>query len=122
MASTGDVSQSVNAIHKSMNISMEQVGMTVTNIEQATELATQSGAALREIVTMADDTARQVEGIVTACEHQTAASGHANRSIAEVNVLAGKTHASMEAASRDIADLAAQTDGLVGLVAEMKQG
>jgi methyl-accepting chemotaxis protein len=122
MASTGDVSQAVTAIYKSMDISMEQVGMTATNIEQSTELAVQSGAALREIVTMADDMARQVEGIVTACEHQAEASAHVNRSIVEINTIADATHTSMGVASRDIAELAAQTDGLVGLVAEMKRG
>ncbi|MCL1916535.1 MAG: methyl-accepting chemotaxis protein [Desulfovibrionaceae bacterium] len=122
MASTGDVSQSVNAIYKSMDISMEQVSMTAANIEQATELATQSGAALQEIVTMADDMARQVEGIVTACEHQAEASERVNRSIVEINTIADATRTSMGAASRDIAELAVQTDGLVGLVAEMKRG
>ena len=81
-----------------------------------------SGAALRTIVTMADDTARQVEGIVKTCEHQAAASEHVNRSIAEVSAIAATTHTSMETASRDIDDLAVQTDGLVRLVAEMKRG
>ena len=120
MASTGDVSQAVGAIHKSMDVSMTQVGMTVSNIEQATERATQSGAALREIVSMADDTARQVEGIVTACEQQAAASADVSRSVAEVNAIAGKTHNTMGAASRDIADLVVQTDTLGKLVAEMR--
>ena len=57
MASIGDVSQAVNAIHKSMGTSMNQVDMTVTTIEQATGHAAQSGRALREIVDIADDTA-----------------------------------------------------------------
>jgi len=122
MASTGDVSQAVNAIHKSMDISMDQVGMTVTNIEQATERASQSGAALREIVSMSDDMARQVEGIVTACSQQASASERVNTSITEVNTIAGHTHKSMETASRDIANLAVQTDKLGELVAEMKRG
>ena len=121
MASTGDVSQAVNAIHKSMNISMDQVGMTVTTIEQATERAAQSGEALREIVRMADDTARQVGSIVTACEHQAAAGAHVNRSIAEVNAIADKTHDTMETAARDIAGLATQTESLGKLVAEMRR-
>jgi methyl-accepting chemotaxis protein len=122
MASTGDVGQAVSAIHKSMNVSMDQVSMTVTNIEQATERATESGVALREIVSMAGDTARQVEGIVAACGHQVAASEHAGRSITEISAIAAHTHKSMETSSRDIAARAAQTDGLGRLVAEMKRG
>jgi methyl-accepting chemotaxis protein len=121
MASTGDVSQAVSSIHNSMGISMEELGITVTNIEQATERAAQSGTALREIVTMADDAARQVEGIVAACEQQVSASEHVRRGIAEVNAIAGHTHESMETASRDIADLAVQTDKLGELVTKMKR-
>jgi methyl-accepting chemotaxis protein len=121
MASTGDVSQAVNAIHKSMGISMDQVDMTVSNIEQATQRAAQSGAALREIVSMANDTARQVEAIVTACEHQASANEHINRNIMEINALADHTNTTMTTASRDIADLAVQTDNLGKLVAEMRR-
>jgi len=120
MASTGDVGQAVNAIHKSMGISMEQVDMTVTNIGHATERATESGAALQEIVTMSDGMAGQVEGIVTACAQQVAASEHAGRSIAEISAIASHTLKSMETSSRDIADLVAQTDGLGKLVAALK--
>ncbi|MCL1940116.1 MAG: methyl-accepting chemotaxis protein [Desulfovibrionaceae bacterium] len=121
MVSTGDVSRAVSAIHKSMDVSMTQVGTTVDSIGQVTQLAAESGEALREIVAMADDTARQVEGIALACEHQAAANEHVSHSIEEVSTIAGKTHATMEGASRDIAELATQTDTLGGLVAEMKR-
>jgi methyl-accepting chemotaxis protein len=122
MTSTGDVRQAVDAIHASMDKSMVQVGMTVANIEQATQLAAQSGTALREIVHMADDAVKQVEGIVKACERQADMSENVNRSIAEVNSIADKTYATMGKATRDIADLATQTDSLGGLVAEMRSG
>ena len=122
MASTGDVSQAVSAIHKSMGISMDQVDMTVTNIERATDLATQSGAALQEIVRMADDTVRQVEGIATACGHQAVASSHVSNSIMEVNAIASNTHSIMTRSTQDIANLTDQTDRLGKLVAEMRRG
>jgi methyl-accepting chemotaxis protein len=121
MASTGDVSHAVTAIRQSMGKSMTQVDTTVANIEQATNLATQSGVALQEIVRMADDTSRQVEGIVTACEQQSAASESISRSINEINAIADETAGIMAESSRDIASLAAQTDSLGDLVGEMKQ-
>jgi methyl-accepting chemotaxis protein len=121
MASTGDVSQAVKSIHKSMDISMAEMGVTVTNIEQATGLATQSGEALRKIVSMADDAAKQVEGIVSACEQQAVANEHLSRSIAEVNAIAGKTHETMRGTSRDIAEVAGQADSINSLVAEMRR-
>jgi len=121
MASTGDVSQSVGAIHKSMDVSMTQVGMTVTNIEQVTQLAAESGAALREIVSMADDAAAHVEGIGMSCEHQSVASADVSRSIQEIHTIAAHTRESMATASREIAALVVQTDTLGKLVAEMRQ-
>ena len=121
MVSTGDVSRAVSAIDKSMSVSMAQVDTTVTSIEQVTQLAAESGEALREIVAMADDTARQVEGIVTACDHQASANEHVSHSITEVSTIADKTHTTMGVASRGIAELATQTDALCGLVAEMKR-
>jgi methyl-accepting chemotaxis protein len=121
MASTGDISHAVTAIRQSMDKSMLQVDTTVANIGQATKLATQSGASLQEIVRMADDAARQVADIVTACEQQTAASENISLSITEVNAIADETAKIMGESSRDIASLAARTDSLGDLVQEMKQ-
>jgi methyl-accepting chemotaxis protein len=121
MASTGDISHAVATIRQSMDKSMVQVDTTVANIGQATKLAAQSGASLQEIVRMADDAARQVAGIVTACEQQTAASENISLSITEVNAIADETAKIMGEASRDIASLAARTDSLGDLVQEMKQ-
>jgi methyl-accepting chemotaxis protein len=122
MASTGDVSRAISAICQSADKSMAQVDTTAANIEQATTLATESGVALREIVRMADDTAQRVENIVTACEEQSAASDNISRGVTEVSAIAASTAGTMSEASRDIAALAAQTDKLGALVAEMKQG
>jgi methyl-accepting chemotaxis protein len=121
MSSTGDVSHAVTAIRQSMSKSMSQMDMTVSNIEQTTRLATESGAALHEIVRMADDSVSQVDGIVTACEQQSTASEDISRSIAEVNAIADRIANAMESSSRDIVDLAAQMESLGGLVAEMKR-
>jgi methyl-accepting chemotaxis protein len=120
MASTGDVSQAVNAIRKSMDDSMSQVDATVSNIAQTTHTATTSGEVLREIVRMAGDTARQVESIVTACEQQSAATEEISRNISNVNVLADQTVEVMKEAAQDVISLASQTDGLGALVDEMK--
>jgi methyl-accepting chemotaxis protein len=121
MASTGDVSRAVGAIRQSMDKSMAQVDMTVSKVEQTTLLATQSGAALREILRMADDTAKQVESIVTACEQQSTASENISRNITQVSALADKTAETMGESSRDIAALATQAKKLGLLVTDMKQ-
>ena len=91
------------------------------NIEQATNLAVQSGEALREIVTMVDSTADQVRNIAAASEQQSASSEEINRSINEVNTIAGETARSMEEASHAVADLAKQAQVLTSLISRMKQ-
>jgi methyl-accepting chemotaxis protein len=121
MASTGEVSQAVQGIHTSMDVSMSEVAVTATNIEQATELATRSGEALRKIVNMTDDAAKQVEGIVTACAQQAAANKNLSRGIVEVNAIAGKTLETMQGASRDVTNLAGQANSIAGLVPEMRK-
>jgi methyl-accepting chemotaxis protein len=122
MASTDDVSQAVSAIRKSMDKSMTQVDTTVSNIEQTTRTAVKSGEALREIVNMAGDTARQMEGIVTACDQQSIVSEEVSNGISNVNVLASRTVEIMKEAAHDVASLASQTDSLGVLVDEMKRG
>jgi methyl-accepting chemotaxis protein len=121
MASTGDISHAVAAIRQSMDKSMLQVDTTVTNIGQATTLATQSGASLQEIVRMADDAVRQVDRIATACGQQPAASENIDRSITEVNAIADETAKIMGESARDIASLATRTNSLGDLVNDMKQ-
>jgi methyl-accepting chemotaxis protein len=121
MASTGDVSHAVTAIRQSMSKSMSQMDTTVSNIEQTTRLATESGAALREIVHMADDSVNQVNGIVTACEQQSSASEDISRSIAEVSAIAERITGAMDSSARDITDLAGQMESLGQLVAQMKK-
>jgi methyl-accepting chemotaxis protein len=122
MLATKDVNSAVTAIRQSTNTSMSQVDTTAANIERATGLAQQSGESLREIVHMADDTARQMESIVAACEQQSTASADISRSITEVNTLASETAKNMEEATRDIAAFAAQADNLGELVEAMRQG
>ena len=120
MASTTDVGSAIKAIQDSAAKSMDQVDHTVENIEKATELATRSGDALREIVSMVDSTADQVRGIATASEQQSASSEEINRSIVQVNTIAGETASAMREAARAVSDLAQQAQVLTRLIEDMK--
>lgn len=94
--------------------------LTVGNIEKATELAIRSGDALREIVGMVDDTADQVRGIAAASEQQSASSEEINKSIMQVNTIAGETASAMQEAARAVSELAEQAQVLTGLIRELK--
>lgn len=122
MASTTDVGNAIKAIQQSVSKSMAQVDSTVTNIERATALSIDSGDALREIVTMVDGTADQVRAIAAASEQQSASSEEINRSIIQVNVIAGETASAMEEAARAVSDLAHQSQVLTKLIEDMKKG
>ena len=122
MASTNDVGNAIKAIQESTAKSAASVDSAVTQIEQATEFANESGAALQEIVATVEATADQVSAIATASEEQSAASEEINRSIVQVNEMSRQTAAAMADAAKSVADLAAQARELNRLIEKMKQG
>lgn len=122
MSSTTDVGTAIKSIQDSASKSMEQVDKAVKAIEEATEFANRSGEALQEIVIMADTTADQVRGIATASEQQSASSEEINKSISQVNTIAGETARAMEEATHAVSALANQAQVLTRLIKDMKQG
>ena len=120
MQSTTDVSKAIHDIQQSADKSMRQVDEAVKTIDQATQLSAQSGDALAEIVTMADNAADEVRAIATASEQQSATSEAINRSVANVNRIATETSGAMEEAAKAVAELATQTQHLTRLMEDMK--
>ncbi|MBQ7618199.1 MAG: cache domain-containing protein, partial [Desulfovibrio sp.] len=74
MASTNDVSHAITAIQGSAQQSVNRMEEAMKNVEQATNLAVESGEALGRIVKNVEDTADEVRAIATASEEQSAAS------------------------------------------------
>lgn len=122
MASTADVGNAIRAIQDSTHKSRGQVDKSVDIIAEATELANQSGIALKEIVELVDGSADQVRAIATASEEQSAASEEINRSIMEVNQLSGRTAEAMHTAMEALDQMQQQADALSRLLVEMKGG
>ena len=121
MASTNDVGNAIKAIQESTAKSMAGVEQSVARIGEATELASQSGAALQEIVATVEATADQVNAIATASEEQSAASEEINQSIVQVNDMSRQTAEAMAEAAKAVSDLAAQAQGLTDLIPELKE-
>ena len=122
MASTTDVDNAIRAIQDSARKSIAAVEETVTQIEQATSFANQSGTALQRIVADTDDSATQVSAIATASEEQSAASEQINRSIEEVSTMSGQTVDAMHQAVQAIGALSTETAALSELITKLKQG
>ncbi|MBO4300076.1 MAG: methyl-accepting chemotaxis protein [Desulfovibrio sp.] len=121
MASTNDVSSAITAIQGSAQQSVNRMEQALQNVEQATNLAQQSGEALQQIVGNVEDTADQVRAIATASEEQSAASEEINQSITTVNEMSAQTTQAMNEAAKAISDLAQQTERLSALIEEMKR-
>ena len=121
MASTNDVGNAIKAIQESTAKSMTGVDNAVERIGEATELAGQSGAALEEIVATVEATGDQVNAIAAASEEQSAASEEINHSIVQVNDMARQTAEAMGEAAKAVSDLAAQAQGLTGLIRDLKK-
>ena len=121
MASTNDVGNAIKAIQESTAKSMEGMDQAVERIGEANELASQSGAALEEIVATVEATADQVNAIATASEEQSAASEEINKSIVQVNDMSRQTAEAMAEAAKAVSVLAAQAQGLTDLIQELKE-
>ena len=121
MASTQDVGNAIKAIQESAAKSSGSVDDAVAQIEEVTGLASQSGTALQEIVSMAEATADQINAIATASEEQSAASEQINHSIFQVSDMSKQTAEAMAEAAKAVAELAAQAENLAELIQDLKQ-
>ena len=122
MISTNDVGNAIGAIQQSASQSVAAMEKALAEVNTATDFASQSGAALRDIVNNVEATADQVSAIATASEEQSAASEEINQSIVQVNAMSGQTAQAMGEASKAVADLAQQARKLSELIDAMKRG
>ena len=120
MASTHDVANAITAIQDSAAKSMDSVDNDALQLEQANDFAQQSGQALTDIVVMVESTSDQVTAISSASEEQSAASDQVTSVIDQINDMSRQTTTAMRAATEAVEDLAAQANGLSGLIAQMR--
>ena len=121
MTSTHDVANAIEAIQSSATQSMDSVDRAGKQIEEANSYASQSGAALGDIVATVEGTADQVNAIAAASEQQSAASEEVNRAITQINEMSHQTSAAMREAADAVAELAGQTKNLMDLMSSMQQ-
>lgn len=121
MHSTTEVGNAIRGIQESANKNMQQVDLTVVDIEAATNFASKSGEVLSEILHLADETAMQVSSIATASEEQSASTEQINNSVQNIKAIAVATSASMREASKVVADMARQTTALKHIVDNLKK-
>ncbi len=121
MGATKEVGEAIHSIQTSarQNIqSMEEAGKVV---EEATNLAGESGEALRRIVEFAVDNANQIQSIATAAEEQSATSEEIMRSIEDVNRIVAETTDAMAQSSAAVQELAHMASKLTELIRKLEQ-
>ena len=121
MSATKEVGEAVQGIQGGTRKHISHVEQTAGTIEKATLLAQQSGQSLRELVELAKETTNQVQSIATASEEQSAASETIHASLEDINQIASATAEAMEQAIKDLTELHAQADVLVGVMADLKE-
>ncbi|WP_027191833.1 methyl-accepting chemotaxis protein [Fundidesulfovibrio putealis] len=122
MAATKEVGEAISGIQQGARKNLENVEHSVITIEQATNLANESGTALKEIVTLVEVSTDQVRSIAAASEQQSAASEEINRSIDDINLISGETASAMNQSAQAVGDLARQAQTLRTLIESMKNG
>ncbi|MBB5144275.1 HAMP domain-containing methyl-accepting chemotaxis protein [Desulfovibrio intestinalis] len=121
MSATHEVGQVISGIQEGTRKSVTGVDLSISTIQEATNLANQSGQTLRSIVELVDQTNDQVRSIAAASEEQSAASEEINRSVEQVATISGQTASAMGQAAQATAELARQSQVLQRLINEMKE-
>ena len=119
MQATREVGSAIQGIQNGTSQNIDQVNHTVSTIEQTTELAGTSGAALSEIVVLVDQAADQAHSIAAAAEEQSATSDEINRSIEQINTISSETSSAMSQSAAAVTELAKQAQELKKLIAQM---
>ncbi len=120
MTATHEVGQVISGIQEGTRKSVAGVDLSIGTIQEATNLANQSGETLRSIVTLVEQTNDQVRSIATASEEQSAASDEINRSVEQVAAISSQTASAMAQAAQATAELAKQSQVLQRLINDMK--
>ncbi|MDR2745784.1 MAG: methyl-accepting chemotaxis protein [Desulfovibrio sp.] len=120
MTATQEVGHNISGIQHSAKINIEEVEKAVASIAEATELASDSGRALSEIVQLAAVNSSVVTSIATAAEEQRAASEEINHSVEEVNRIVTETAVGMDQAAASVQELAGMAHSLNQVVGSLK--
>jgi methyl-accepting chemotaxis protein len=120
MTATTEVGEAIRKIQEGTRKNINNVERSGKSIQDATQLASQSGEALREIVSLVETTTDQVRSIATASEQQSAASEEINHRMVDINRIAAETYEAMHQSNQAMVALTKQAQRLKGLVEDMQ--
>jgi methyl-accepting chemotaxis protein len=120
MNATREVAQAIGGIQQGTRENVKNVDLAVERIEEATDLAKDSGEALSSIVSFVENSSMQVRSIAAASGQQSTASEEINRSLDDINRSASETTEAMNEAVEAVGALLAQAENLLALMRELE--
>ncbi|MDR0826848.1 MAG: methyl-accepting chemotaxis protein, partial [Desulfovibrio sp.] len=121
MTATKEVGAAIAGIQQGTRKSIEAVENTAVNLENAVDLAHDSGKSLQEIVKEVEHVAGQVRSIATAAEEQSAASEEIAHSLKDINDGATETANTMQEAAAAVSELVSLSSHLLALVDQLRK-
>ena len=106
MSATREVGEAISSIQVAARQNIESMDVASKAVEEATELAGESGDALKRIVELSNENSDQIQSIATASEEQSATSEEISRSVEEVNRIVSETSEAMIQSSQAVQELA----------------
>lgn len=121
MNATKEVGEVISSIQSGARENILSVETASGYIERATDLASQSGVALKKIVDLVIRTSDQVRSIATAAEQQSASSEEINRAVEDIRRVTSETSEGMNHSASSVNNLASLSQQLHGLISELKK-
>jgi methyl-accepting chemotaxis protein len=120
MQATTEVGAAITGIRGGVAEAVAGVESSAATVARVSELSSNSGVSLREIVTLAEATSDQVRAIATASEEQSATSEEITRGIEAIADVAEENARAMSQADRSVAGMGQEAEALLRLVDELK--
>ncbi len=120
MTATTEVGANIRSIQSATQASSQRFTAAAVNVVEATQLATTSGDALREILALVNKNSELITSIATAAEEQSATTEEINHSVEEINRIAGETAGGMANSSSAVQEIAAMSQELKNLLSRLK--
>jgi len=121
MNATKEVAATMGSIQEVTARNVAKAGEMAGVVEQAAELARQSGGALSGIVDIVGQAAGQMHSIAAASEEQSATSEHINRSVEGIRSVAAQVSQGMVQSEQAMVSLAAEADHLQDVIEELRR-
>jgi methyl-accepting chemotaxis protein len=117
---TKEIGEMIKAIQKETRDAVHSMEQSVTQVEQGTSHAAESGRSLQEILDIINDVTEQISQIATAAEEQTATTREISSNVMNLNDLAKQNDHALHETAVAANDVSRQAEELKQLVGQFR--